>query len=57
MKKKMGRPKKDDPKCRSLTIRMTRETHEKLTRYAADHNETMTEVALRSLEDYLSRKN
>lgn len=52
---KMGRPKKEDAKRVSLTIRMTNDTHRRLTEYAAKHNMSMTEVALQSLEEYLSK--
>ena len=50
---RMGRPKKDNAK---ITIRMSDETHKKLNEYAIKHNMSMTEVALRSLEEYLSKK-
>ena len=33
-----------------------KKTHAELTRYAAEHKITMTEVALRSLEEYLSKR-
>ena len=36
--------------------RMSDETNKKLKEYAATHNLSMTEVALRSLEEYLSKK-
>ena len=53
---KMGRPRKDDAKRASITIRMSKETHKKLNEYASKHELSMTEVALRSLEEYLSKK-
>lgn len=52
---KMGRPKEDNAKRKSLTIRLSEDTHKKLTEYAAEHKMAMTEVALRSLEEYLSK--
>ena len=52
----MGRPKKSNAKRKSLTIRMSEDTHRKLSEYAAKHKMSMTEVALRSLEEYLSKK-
>ena len=52
---KIGRPKEDNAKRKSITIRLSEETHKKLTEYAAEHEMTMTEVALRSLEEYLSK--
>ena len=51
---RMGRPKKDNAKRATITIRMSDETHKKLNEYAIKHNMSMTEVALRSLEEYLS---
>ena len=53
---RMGRPKKDNAKRATITIRMSDETHKKLNEYANKHNMTMAEVALRSLEEYLSKK-
>lgn len=53
---RMGRPKKDNAKRKSITVRMSDETHHKLTEYAAKHNMSMTEVALRSLEEFLSKQ-
>ena len=53
---RMGRPKKDNAKRATITIRMSDETNKKLKEYAATHNLSMTEVALRSLEEYLSKK-
>ena len=53
---RMGRQIKDNAKRASVTIRMSDETNKKLKEYAATHNLSMTEVALRSLEEYLSKK-
>ena len=52
---KMGRPKEDNAKRKSITIRLSEDTHRELTEYAAEHKMTMTAVALRSLEEYLSK--
>lgn len=52
---KMGRPKEDNAKRKSITIRLSEDTHRELTEYAVEHKMTMTEVALRSLEEYLSK--
>ena len=51
---RMGRPKKDNAKRATITIRMSDETHKKLNEYAIKHNMSMTEVALRNLEKFLS---
>lgn len=41
---KMGRPKIDNPKQKSIGIRMSEEEREKLLRYASEHDKTITEV-------------
>lgn len=41
---KMGRPKVDNPKKKSIGIRMSDEEREKLLRYASEHNKTITEI-------------
>ncbi|MDO5123076.1 MAG: hypothetical protein Q4D44_00235 [Eubacteriales bacterium] len=53
---RMGRPRKETAKRASITIRMPDATHKLLNEYATKHNLSMTEVALRSLEEYLSKK-
>lgn len=41
---KMGRPKIDNPKQKSIGIRMSEEEREKLLQYALEHDKTITEV-------------
>ena len=41
---KMGRPKAESPKKKNVSFRMTKEEYEKLTKYAEEHNLTITEV-------------
>lgn len=41
---KMGRPKSDNPKQKSIGIRMSEEERKKLLRYASEHDKTITEV-------------
>lgn len=41
---RMGRPKSDNPKQKSIGIRMSDEEREKLLRYASEHDKTITEV-------------
>lgn len=53
---KMGRPRKDTAKRKAITIRMSESTHEALTKYADEHHLSVTEVTLRSLEEYLSKR-
>lgn len=52
---KMGRPKDENAKRNLLTLRLTKETYQKIIDYAAKHNMTKTDVALRSLEEFFSR--
>ena len=40
----MGRPKIDNPKQKSIGIRMSDEEREKLLQYASEHGKTITEV-------------
>lgn len=46
---KMGRPKLDAPKLKSVGIRLTDEEYEKLMEYASAHNQTITEVLLKGM--------
>lgn len=43
---KMGRPKKEAPKVKMAGVRLTPEEHERLARYAENHNQTITEALL-----------
>lgn len=53
---KMGRPVTGNAKNKKLTIRMSDETYEKLVKYAADHDVTMTDVALKCIEECISKQ-
>lgn len=53
---RIGRPKNDNAKRKSLTFRLSEETYHKLLSYAESHNKTLTEVALQSLEEFLSKQ-
>jgi len=46
---KMGRPKAESPKKMNVSLRMTKEEYEKLKKYAAEHNLTITEVVHRGV--------
>lgn len=46
---KMGRPKSDSPKMKSVGIRLTEEEYDKLRRYAADRSLTITEALQKGL--------
>ena len=53
---KMGRPPSADSKRKRITIRLNDETYEKLVKYAADHDVTMTDVALKCIEEFISKQ-
>lgn len=41
---KMGRPKAESPRQKTLSIRVTKEEYEKLMEYAEKHNLTITQA-------------
>ena len=47
---KIGRPKKDSPKLKSITIRLSDSEYEKFIKYAASHNMTMTQALTKGIE-------
>ena len=47
---KIGRPKKDSPKLKSVTIRFSDDEYEKFVKYAASHNMTMTQALRKGIE-------
>ena len=51
-----GRPKEEGAKRKTITIRLTEELYKKIVEYAAEHNLSKTDVALQSLEKFLSKK-
>lgn len=46
---RMGRPKTDNPKQKSIGIRMSDEEREKLLQYASEHDMTITEVVQKAV--------
>ena len=52
---KTGRPKEEDAKRKTLTIRLTEELYQKIVDYAAEHNMSKTDVALQSLEKFFAK--
>ncbi len=48
--KKMGRPKSDAPKDKSLSLRVTDEEYEKLKEYAVNHEMTITQALQKGVE-------
>lgn len=51
-----GRPKSNDAKRKTITIRLSEDLYKKIVEYAAIHKTSKTDVALQSLESFLSRK-
>ena len=51
-----GRPTEDNAKRKTITIRLSEELYKKIVEYAAEHNLSKTDVALQSLEKFLSKK-
>ena len=52
---KMGRPKIDEVKDKTITIRVTPAEHEKIKEYAQTHNLTITQVLQKGIEKLFSR--
>ena len=53
---KTGRPKEENAKRKTLTIRLTEDLYKKIVDYATEHNLSKTDVALQSLEKFLTKK-
>ena len=49
MKNKGGRPHSDNPKQSSLSVRMASADYEKVKQYAAEHQQTISQVVLDGL--------
>lgn len=41
---KMGRPKAESPRLKTLSVRVTKEEYQKLQEYASKHDLTITQV-------------
>lgn len=50
-----GRPKQEKTKQKVLSVRLSDEMYERLLQYTEKHNESMTTVATKGLEEILSR--
>lgn len=50
-----GRPKLEKTKDKVLSIRISDEMYQRLLQYTEKHNESMTRVATKGLEEILSR--
>ena len=51
-----GRPKLDNAKRKTITIRLSEKLYKKIIEYATEHKLSKTDVALQSLEKFLSKK-
>ena len=51
-----GRPKEENAKRKTITIRLTEDLYRKIVEYAAEHKLSKTDVALQSLGRFLSKK-
>ena len=51
-----GRPKEENAKRKTITIRLSEDLYKKIVEFATKHNLSMTDVALQSLEKFLSEK-
>jgi hypothetical protein len=50
MEKVLGRPRKEDPKSKVVTMKMNNEELERLREYAEKHNMNVTEVIKKGLD-------
>ena len=51
---KRGRPKVEDPRIKSLGIRLTPDEYERIRMYASAHNMTVTELVLKGIDMVMS---
>lgn len=52
---KMGRPKSDSPKLKSVGVRLTDEEHEELKKYASEHDLTITQAISKGIHLLLKK--
>lgn len=52
---KMGRPKKDKVKDKSIGVRLPEECYEQLMLYVSEHKLTITQVVQEALEMYFQK--
>lgn len=53
---KMGRPKADNPRIRSVTVRMTPDQYEELLSYSQKHDQTVTQTILQGYNLLISKE-
>ena len=51
-----GRPKMENAKRKTITIRLSEDLYKKIIEYATEHKLSKTDVALQSLEKFLSKE-
>ncbi len=52
---KMGRPKSEEPKLKTVGVRLSEEDYTRLKEYARMHNLTMTEVMQEGMNKLISK--
>ena len=50
---KMGRPKTDDPREKSLGVRVTNDEYKVIKEYAKEHDMTITETLLKGVKELI----
>ena len=50
---KMGRPKTDDPRQKSLGVRVTNDEYKVIKEYATTHDMTITETLLKGVKELM----
>lgn len=53
---KMGRPKTDDPREKSLGVRVTNDEYKVIKEYATEHDMTITETLLKGVEELMKKE-
>ncbi len=53
---KMGRPKADKAKVKTITIRVTDEEHEAISQYAKAHNKTITQIVQQGVDMVINQQ-
>ncbi len=52
---KMGRPKEENPRVKTIGIRLTNDEYTCIKEYASTHNTTITQTVLKGIRDYISK--
>ena len=53
---KMGRPKVDKVKVKTITIRVTEEEHVAISQYAKAHNKTITQIVQQGVDLIINQR-